>query len=660
MRTLTLSLDDELDTFLRAEAARRGTSIRDVLLALGHQAARAAERSNAAVDQLSPEIASATDQTPPVAQLAAPQAAVAVDTAPPAEPTTTPETAPPTPEDPVPEQLAVGEISRLADGLPLEEPGAAAVLDAAPVPVEPTVVRPPSVDVEVGALPSAAPPSPEAVEDSDDGEEGADESDIAADPADPNGAVTPRRRRRRRSRSASGRRVPPVAAVNLPATGVPPEVVASEIVVTATAARVAAAHGEALADHEEELDDELPRFDVRAIPQHPVETIGGGFAELGLSESLVARLREIEFHHPTPIQAAVIPAALAGRDVIGLAETGSGKTAAFVLPIAEHLRHGRGVRGLILAPTRELALQTQAFLDVLGKDRGLTAVSLVGGLPLGPQIDRLRKKPDVVVATPGRLVDHLERGNVRLDGIERLVIDEADHMLDLGFLPQIQRILLELPVERQTLFFSATMPPPIARLTSMFLTDPVKIDITPVGRTAAGISHRLYLVNPEDKKACLFALLNQELGSTLVFIRRRSDAEWLTRVLEREGHRVARIHSDLTQAQRIQALTGFRDGRHRILVATDVASRGIDVPAIRHVVNFDIPESVEDYIHRAGRTARGTALGIVSTIATMLDKPLINEIEHSLGSTLPRCTVGGVPAYVEARLRPTVRRRRLL
>jgi ATP-dependent RNA helicase RhlE len=393
-----------------------------------------------------------------------------------------------------------------------------------------------------------------------------------------------------------------------------------------------------------------------AIPQHPVQTTDQTFEILGLSAPILASVRQIGFLHPTPIQAAVIPVALAGRDLIGLAETGSGKTAAFALPLAERLTHGRGVRGLILSPTREIALQTKAFLDLFGEEHRLHTVCLIGGVAMSPQISDLRRKPDIVVATPGRLFDHLERGNIKLNAIELLVLDEGDHMLDLGFLPQVQRILQELPSARQTLMFSATMPQQIERLAQRFMVEPVIIDITPEGKAAQGISHRLYLVDPDDKKACILALLNQELGSTLVFIRRKTDAEWLAAILEREGHPVERIHSDLSQGQRVQALQGFREGAHRILVATDIAARGLDVPVIRHIINFDMPEAVEDYIHRAGRTARGSAAGLVSSIATWRDKPLIKEIEQTLGLELPRCTVPGVTPYVELKARPVGRR----
>lgn len=397
-----------------------------------------------------------------------------------------------------------------------------------------------------------------------------------------------------------------------------------------------------------------------AIPQHPVEITDRTFADLGLSSPILKTVKRVGFDHPTPIQAAVVPIALTGKDVIGLAETGSGKTAAFVLPLAERLTHGAGIRGLILCPTREIALQTKAFLDIFGRYHDLDTVAIIGGVKLGPQIDHLRKKPDIIVATPGRLVDHLERRNVRLDKIQALVLDEADHMLDLGFLPQIQAVLSRLPEKRHTMMFSATMPPPIDRLAQLFMDEPERIDFRPDGRAARGIEHRLYLVKEHDKKGCLYALLRQIEGSTLVFTRRRLDAEWLSRQLELAGFKVERIHSDRSQGQRVQALRGFKEGDHRVLVATDVAARGIDVPTIQHVINFGLPDQVEDYIHRAGRTARGSAGGIVSSITTWIEKPKVAEIENVLGQKVKRCQAPGVEAYVEVKRRKQVRRRRLL
>ena len=397
---------------------------------------------------------------------------------------------------------------------------------------------------------------------------------------------------------------------------------------------------------------------VGAIPQHPVSTTDQSFTDLGLSAPILGVLERIGFAHPTPIQAAVIPPALAGRDVIGLAETGSGKTAAFSLPLAERLTHGEGVRGLIVCPTREIALQTQAFLELFDADHDLETTCLIGGVKMGPQLRALARRPDVVVATPGRLLDHVERRSLSLDRVSELVLDEADRMLDMGFLPQVLRILEELPERRHTMMFSATMPPPIERLAQRFMADPLRIDILPESGAASGISHRLYLVDVEKKRDCLLSLLHHDQGSTLVFIRRKADAEWLCGVLEREGHPVERIHSDLSQRQRVQALQGFREGEHRILVATDIAARGIDVPRISHIINFDMPETVEDYIHRAGRTARGALKGVVSTIATWQDKPMIKQIEATLGEELPRSTAPGVEPWVELKPKFPMRRGR--
>ncbi len=397
-----------------------------------------------------------------------------------------------------------------------------------------------------------------------------------------------------------------------------------------------------------------------AVPQDPTAT-EASFADLGLSEPVVRSLDSIGFKHPTPIQEQVIPKALAGRDVIGLAQTGSGKTGAFGLPIAEHLIHGKGVRGLILCPTREIALQTQSFLDVVGKDHKLSTVCLIGGVKLGPQIDDLRKHPDIVVATPGRLWDQFQRKNLKLDRIEKLVLDEADHMLDLGFLPQILRVFEAVPDERQTMMFSATMPSTVENLARRFMREPVRVDLRPDMRTAEGIEHRLYLVEPDDTKACLLALAAEEKGSMLVFLRRKVDAEWATKQLEQEGHPVERIHSDRTQSQRVAALQGLRQGEHRILLATDIAARGIDIPVIEHIVNYGMPDSVDDYIHRAGRTARGAMKGTVSTIATWQAKEDIRRIEKALGMPLPRCVAEGVEPYVERKTtirgRQKIRRR---
>ena len=392
-------------------------------------------------------------------------------------------------------------------------------------------------------------------------------------------------------------------------------------------------------------------------------TTDQSFAELGLGDDLVAAIEGIGFEHPTRIQAQAIPLALAGEDVVGLAETGSGKTAAFGLPMVEQLRHGEGVRGLILSPTREIALQTKEFLDAVGSHHGLKTALIIGGVKMGPQIEALRKSPDILVATPGPLLDHVRRRNVRLDKVRRLVLDEADHMLDLGFLPQITEVLDLLPEKRQTMMFSATMPPPIERLTHRLLRSPKRIDIIPHGRTARGIEHRLFMVEPDNMRPCLMALAAAESGSMLVFLRRKIDAEWGYRQLLHEGHAVERIHSDRSQRQRVKALDGLRSGQHRILIATNIAARGIDIPIIEHIVNFGVPDTVEEYVHRAGRTARGDAEGVVSTIATWKEKEQIRMIEKAIEAPLPRLAAPGVEPYRERRKTirgRQIRRRRLL
>jgi len=387
------------------------------------------------------------------------------------------------------------------------------------------------------------------------------------------------------------------------------------------------------------------------------------FHDLGLDPAVVQTVERQGFEHPTEIQAITIPLALEGKDVIGLAQTGSGKTAAFVLPMADMIPLEQGVRGLILCPTREIALQTKAFLDLFYEDIGLLSACLIGGVKMGPQIRDLRRGPDIIVATPGRLFDHMERRNVSVGQVNLLVLDEADHMLDLGFLPQIRRILESVPKKRQTFMFSATMPAPVERLAQQFMSDPERVDVLPDGRAAEGLHHRIFMVDPEDKVETLKKLLLEETGSTLIFIRRKIDAEWACKQLEPDGFRVERIHSNLSQSQRVAALQGLRGGTHRILVATDIAARGIDIPAIEHIINFTLPERVEDYIHRAGRTARGDASGLVSSICTWQDGEKIREIEKILGQKVPRAEVAGIKPYIERkktiRGRKRVRRRLL-
>ncbi len=399
------------------------------------------------------------------------------------------------------------------------------------------------------------------------------------------------------------------------------------------------------------------------LPQDNVITADQSFSDLGLSNRLTQALHGISFFNPTPIQAEVLPRALEGADLIGLAQTGSGKTAAFCLPMLERLKSGSGTCALVLCPTRELALQTKSFLDVLEPSSGFSSVCLIGGVRMDPQITKLRTNPDIIVATPGRLLDHVGRRTAHIDRVGYLVLDEADHMLDLGFLPQILRVLELLPTERQTMMFSATMPGQIDRIARRFMRQPEQIDFRPDGRTADGIEHRLYLVQPENMRACLMSLLEQDQGSTLVFLRRKVDAEWAHKALKQEGHRVDRMHSDRSQSQRVAALASLRSGKNRILLATNVAARGIDIPVIEYIINYGIPENVEEYVHRAGRTARGDAKGVASPIATWQHTEEEAMIERALGKPLPRRTAPGVDPYVERKTTircRKIRRRRLL
>ncbi len=383
------------------------------------------------------------------------------------------------------------------------------------------------------------------------------------------------------------------------------------------------------------------------LPFHEVETTQKTFDELGLHDDILEILSKVGFEHPTPIQAQVIPIALSGKDIFGCAQTGTGKTAAFVLPLAEQLTHGHGLRGLILCPTREIAQQTDQFLRYFGQGHKLKSAIIIGGVRFGPQLAALKDHPDIVVATPGRLLDHAERGNVILNQVEKLILDEADRMLDMGFYPQIERILNQLPKKRQTMLFSATLPSTVESLARQFMKDPVPIHVAPPGTAAEGIEHRLYLIEEKDREAMLLELVRAEPGTILVFTQTKKEVDYLTRLLNNQGEPADTIHSDLTQAQRKEALEGFRSGKHQVLVATDILARGVDVVGIAQVINYRVPEDAEDYIHRAGRTARAKSTGVSSIIASWRDKGKVAAVEGLVGQSLPRCTMPKVNPYVE-------------
>ncbi|MEO7085404.1 MAG: DEAD/DEAH box helicase [Gemmatimonadaceae bacterium] len=366
------------------------------------------------------------------------------------------------------------------------------------------------------------------------------------------------------------------------------------------------------------------------------------FTSLKLHRDLLRGIKELGFARPTPIQTDAVPPALEGRDILACAATGSGKTAAFLLPICNQLlERPRGTtRALVVTPTRELAAQIVKEFEEIAVHTPLTGAAVFGGVGMGPQEHAFRTGVDIIVATPGRLLDHLKHPYAKLDKIEHLVLDEADRMLDMGFLPDIRRLLKYVPAKRQTLFFSATMPAPIVTLTRELLHDPATINLQRTAAPAAGITQAIYPVNQELKSQLLYELLERGLmKEALVFTRTKHRANRLWEFLTKRSVNVARIHGNRSQAQRTDALEGFKDGRYRVLVATDIAARGIDVEALGHVVNFDVPAQSEDYIHRVGRTARAELTGEAFTFVSPEEAGDLRAIERAIGKSLPRVTL---------------------
>jgi ATP-dependent RNA helicase RhlE len=366
------------------------------------------------------------------------------------------------------------------------------------------------------------------------------------------------------------------------------------------------------------------------------------FSALALHPDLLRGIRELGFTRPTPIQEQAIPPALDGRDLLACAQTGSGKTAAFLLPILHRLigRPRRVTRVLILTPTRELAAQILEDFNALAVHTALTGAAVYGGVGMGPQEHAFRSGVDLIVATPGRLLDHARAPYAKLDGLEYLVLDEADRMLDMGFLPDIKRILRHIPQRRQTLFFSATMPPPIGALASEMLRKPVMISLQRQAAPAVGITQAAYPVSQDVKASLLLELLQRNiLRQALVFTRTKHRANRLADYLVQQGVKAERIHGNRSQSQRTQALAGFKSGRYPVLVATDIAARGIDVEALSHVVNFDVPAAPDDYIHRVGRTGRAEMTGEAFTFVAPQEESDWRAIERAIGRSLPRVTL---------------------
>jgi ATP-dependent RNA helicase RhlE len=368
------------------------------------------------------------------------------------------------------------------------------------------------------------------------------------------------------------------------------------------------------------------------------------FASLSLHPTLLRALHDLGFAAPTPIQADAIPPAMAGRDMLACAVTGSGKTAAFLLPILHRLAgQRRGVTtALVLAPTRELAAQIDEHRRQLGRYAGVTGAAVYGGVGMEPQVQAFRRGVDILVATPGRLLDHLRFPYARLSKLDVLVLDEADRMLDMGFLPDIHRILEHLPRQRQTMLLSATLPPPIVQLARTMLRNPATINVERAAVPASGITHAAYPVSAELKSRLLLELLKGPgVRSALCFTRTKHRANRLAEFLVRHRVQADRIHGNRSQSQRTQALEGFKAGRIRVLVATDIAARGIDVSELSHVVNFDVPAVPEDYIHRVGRTARAEAVGDALTLVSPAEEGDFKAIERAVGSRISRVTLPG-------------------
>jgi len=389
--------------------------------------------------------------------------------------------------------------------------------------------------------------------------------------------------------------------------------------------------------------------DIKPATPVDIPKMDTAFTALGLSDALAYGVQEMGYVSPTPIQAQAIPVVLKGGDVIGSAQTGTGKTAAFALPIIQRLgTHGK-LRCLILEPTRELALQVEEAFQKFAKFTDLRVTIVYGGVGYGKQTEDLRRGMDILAATPGRLLDHLEQGNCSLADIDILVLDEVDRMLDMGFLPDVRRIVQKCPKERQTLFFTATLPPELEQLAGWALRDPVKVEIGRQRSPAETVTHAFYPVVASQKFDLLQLLLERtEFKSVLIFSRTRMGADRIAHRLESKGHTVGVMHSDRNQRERIEALQGFKSGKYEVLVATDIAARGLDIAGVSHVINYDVPENPEDYVHRIGRTGRAQNTGDAFTLVTEEDVRDARSIERYMGVAVERKKIEGFPYIYSA------------
>lgn len=356
-------------------------------------------------------------------------------------------------------------------------------------------------------------------------------------------------------------------------------------------------------------------------------TITAKFSDLGIGPNLLAILTSHKYITPTPIQHQSIPIALEGKDMVGIAQTGTGKTLAFGIPMIQRLALHKG-QGLIILPTRELALQVDETLQKIGRTIGLKTAVLIGGAPMGRQTEQIRRRPHVIIATPGRLIDHVQQKTMTLSSISILVLDEADRMFDMGFAPQLTQILKLVPKQRQTMLFSATMPPAIMKIASAHMSLPIRVEVAPAGTTSQGVEQEIFIVRQDSKLSLLEKLLKDNPGTVLVFSRTKHGAKKIARTVRDMGHSSAEIHSNRSLAQRKDALAGFKSGKYRILIATDIAARGIDVTGITIVINYDLPDNPEDYVHRIGRTGRAGHIGRAISFATPHEMHDVKTIER--------------------------------
>ncbi|OGX47686.1 MAG: hypothetical protein A2306_10675 [Omnitrophica WOR_2 bacterium RIFOXYB2_FULL_38_16] len=366
-----------------------------------------------------------------------------------------------------------------------------------------------------------------------------------------------------------------------------------------------------------------------------MQSTQSGFFHLGLAPDMLKVLNKLKFVTPTPIQNKAIPIALAGKDIMGVAQTGTGKTMAFGIPTVQRLA-SEGGQALILVPTRELALQVDEALAPLLRPYKMRSVVLIGGIKIYGQISDIKQNPDIIIATPGRMNDHIYQGTIDLGGVTVVILDEADRMLDMGFEPQVKSVLRCVTNKKQTMLFSATMPQDILKLATLYMELPISIEIAPTGTAAKDVSHELFIVKEPLKSDVLKMLLEKYQGTVLVFTRTKMKASRIARNIRAMGHKVTEIHSDRSMGQRTQAIEGFKRGRYRVLVATDIAARGIDISMIELVINYDLPDDAENYVHRIGRTGRAGQQGHAVTLATPAQSHDINKIEKLMKMTLPR------------------------